>query len=193
MVVTQTQLKHAIGVFPSRQQAEKALIELRERGFNLDQVSVIAKDASLNEEIGGTELHKKDGNKAKEGAKAGAVAGGTVGGFLGLIGGLGVLAIPGVGAVTELGIVLANTLLGGVIGGAGGGLVGALIGWGIPEDAARYYDERISVGDYVVIVEGTEREILNMQPILHNRGVQDWVIYDAPSVNPNTPVSSCTH
>ncbi|EDX76900.1 hypothetical protein MC7420_1903 [Coleofasciculus chthonoplastes PCC 7420] len=185
MAVAQSQLRHAIGVFPSRQQAENALMELRDRGFDLDRVSVIAKDASLNEKIGGTDLHKSGGNQAGKGAKAGAAAGGTVGGFLGLIGGLGVLAIPGVGAATELGIVLANTLLGGVIGGAGGGLVGALIGWGIPEDAAKHYDERVSVGDYVVIVEGTETEILNMQPIFQNRGIQDWAIYNAPGVNTN--------
>ncbi|MBE9128398.1 MULTISPECIES: general stress protein [unclassified Coleofasciculus] len=179
------QLKHAIGIFSTRQEAEYALHDLRETGFNMNQVSVIAKDASLNEQLGDSEVHKSTGEQVKGGAKAGATAGGTAGGLIGLIGSLGVLAIPGVGPAAEVGIILANTLIGGAIGAAGGGLLGALIGWGIPEEDARYYDERVSQGDYLVIAEGTDAEIRNIGTVFSNRGIRNWAVYDAPGTYAN--------
>lgn len=184
------QLKHAIGVFSSRREAEQALNEVRDAGFNMDQVSVIAKDASLNQQLGDAGMEKSTGDQVAGGAKAGATAGGTAGGLIGLIGSLGVLAIPGVGVAAEIGIILANTLLGGAIGAAGGGLIGALIGWGIPEEDARYYDERVSQGDYLVIAEGTDTDIRHLERILSNRGIRNWATYDAPGVNTSRGMGS---
>ena len=43
-------------------------------------------------------------------------AGAVTGGAIGLIGSLGVLAIPGVGAAAEVGFLLGNTLMGSGIG-----------------------------------------------------------------------------
>lgn len=182
-------VRRAIGIVSTRQDAQLALIELRDAGFNMDKVSIIAKDASADQ-LASDEVGKTSGEQATGGAKAGAAAGAATGGFLGLIGGLGVLAIPGIGPATTVGIVLADTLLGGVIGTAGGGLLGALIGWGIPEDKAKYYDERVSQGDYLVVVEGTGADVLTAEAILNNRGIRDWGIYDSPGVttNPRTGV-----
>lgn len=170
------EIRRAVGTFSNREDAEFALRELRDAGFNMDKVSVIAKDAELERDIGGVEV-KSDKEQAKGGAAAGATAGAATGGLMGLIGGLGVIALPGVGAVAELGIVLANTLLGSGIGAAGGGLVGALIGWGIPEDRARYYDDMLSQGRYLVLVEGTPAEMNGAEAILQNRRIQDWGVY----------------
>ncbi|MGF1588182.1 MAG: general stress protein [Pleurocapsa sp.] len=170
-------LQRAIGTFATRQDAEYALQELRDAGFNMDRVSVIAKDAEPETEMGGAEV-KSASEQAEGGAAVGATAGAATGGIMGLIGGLGVIALPGVGAVAELGIVLANTLLGSGIGAAGGGLVGALIGWGIPEEQARYYDEMLSQGKYIVLMEGTPAEINGAEAILKNRRIQDWSIYN---------------
>lgn len=174
------ELRHAVGVFPTRQDAQLALSELRDAGFNMDKVSVINRDAGRQDQIGGADVVKTPEEQAAGGAGAGATAGAATGGVLGLIGGLGVLAIPGIGPVAEVGIVLANTLLGSGIGAAGGGLVGALIGWGIPEERAQYYDERISAGEYVVLVEGTEAEIRSAEAVLNGRGIRDWGVYGAP-------------
>lgn len=170
------EIRRAVGTFSNREDAEFALTELRDAGFNMDKISIIAKDAELEKNIGGVEV-KSDKEQAKGGAAAGATAGAATGGLLGLIGGLGVIALPGVGAIAELGIVLANTLLGSGIGAAGGGLVGALIGWGIPEDRARYYDDMLSQGRYIVLVEGTPAEMNGAEAILQNRRIQDWGVY----------------
>ena len=174
--MTSNELRHAIGTFTTREDAEYALRELRDAGFNMDRVSVIAQNPESEDKIGGAEV-KSPEEQAKGGAKAGATAGAATGGLIGLVGGLGALALPGVGAVAELGVVLANTLLGGGIGAAGGGLVGALIGWGIPEDRAKYYNELLSQGRYVILMEGTEAEINGAEAILKNRRIQDWGVY----------------
>lgn len=171
--------KRAVGTFPTREDAELALIQLRDAGFNMDRISAIAKNPQHNEELGSVEV-KSSSERAKDGAETGAIMGATTGGMLGLIGSLGVLAIPGVGVATEVAVLLGNALLGTGIGAAGGSLVGALIGWGIPEEQAKYYSELLSQGSYVVLVEGTEAEISGAEAILLNSQIRDWNIYNAP-------------
>ena len=180
--MTTNELQHAVGTFVTREDAEYALRELRDAGFNMNKVSVVAKNSKREDKdnIGGAEV-KSASEQAEGGAAAGATAGAATGGIMGLIGGLGVIALPGVGAVAELGVVLANTLLGSGIGAAGGGLVGALIGWGIPEDRARYYDEMLAQGRYIVLMEGTQAEISGAEAILKNRRVRDWGVYGTTS------------
>jgi uncharacterized membrane protein len=187
------QYGRAIGVFSSRQDAEMALQELRDAGFNMDRVSIIARDAKGKDQISDADMNPKE-EQVKGGAGAGAVAGSATGGLLGLIGGLGVLAIPGVGPAAEVGIVLANTLLGSGIGAAGGGLVGALIGWGVPEDRAQYYGDCLNQGDYVLILEGSSEDVRTAEAILNNRGIRDWDFYGIPGAvgNPATGVGSPT-
>jgi hypothetical protein len=181
-------IRRAVGTFPTRQDAEAALIELRDAGFNMDRISAftecgrspIAQNPEKEENLADVEV-KSSSERAKDGAGTGAVMGATTGGILGLVGSLSILAIPGVGIATEAAVLLGNALLGSGIGATGGGLVGALIGWGIPEEQAKYYDELLSKGSYVVLVEGTEAEINGAQAILVNkRLIDNWNIYNVP-------------
>ncbi len=178
------QHKRAVGVFSSYREAETALNLLKNSGFPMDRVSVIAQDGDRRDNIAGAEVSDRISNKADEGATKGAIAGGAVGGLTGLLVGLGALAIPGVGPVMLAGATattIATTLSGGAIGAAAGSLIGALIGLGIPEDRARVYNDRIANGDYLVIVEGTEDEIHRAESLLNSQGIQDWGIYDIPT------------
>ncbi len=175
--------RRAIGVFSHRRDAEAAITELRDAGFPLSRISIIAKDTN-DHGIGGVDVDKNvgTGNKADEGAKAGAATGGVLGGLTGLLVGLGTLAIPGVGPVIAGGAAataLASTLAGGAIGAAAGGIVGGLVGLGIPEDKARVYSDRFQRGDYLVIIDGTQAEIHQAEPILNRRGIEEFAIYDA--------------
>ena len=178
-----TQQKRAVGTFPTRQDAESALIELRDAGFNMDRISAIAQNPHDNEYLADVEV-KSSSQRAKDGAETGAIMGATTGGVLGLIGSLSILAIPGIGVATEVAVLLGNALLGSGIGAAGGSLVGALIGWGIPEEEAEYYNELLTQGSYIVLVEGTEAEINGASAILLNRQVRDWNVYNVPNQNP---------
>ncbi|MEH1869788.1 MAG: histidine kinase [Nostoc sp.] len=185
--------RRAIGVFPHRRDAEAALTELRDAGFPLSTVSIIAKDAD-GRGIAGVDVDQNvgTGNKADDGAKTGAATGGVLGGLTGLLVGLGTLAIPGVGPVIAGGAVattLATTLAGGAIGAAAGGIVGALVGLGIPEDRAQVYSDRFQRGDYLVIIDGTEAEIHQAEAILNRRGIEEFAIYDATDLGEHRPGS----
>lgn len=183
------QYKRAVGTFPSRREAEAALNELRSSGFPMDRVSVLAKEADRGEQIGGAEVKARGDNEAQEGAGIGAVAGTALGGVGGLLVGLEAILIPGAGPFLAAGTV-ATTLAGAGIGAATGSLVGALTGLGIPEEEAKVYDERVSRGDYLVIVDGSEADINRVGSILSNRGIRDWAIYDISDEYGSAPARS---
>lgn len=177
--------QRAIGVFHSRSETEKALNALKEAGFNMDLVSVIAKNSERDASVADVDVRTEAvDNKADEGAATGAAAGGAVGTITGLLVGLGTLAIPGVGPILLAGAgatALATTLAGTAIGAAAGGLLGGLIGLGIPEDEARVYNDRISRGDYLVMVTGGEVSVRMAESILRDRGIEELRIYNIPA------------
>ncbi|MEE3716791.1 general stress protein [Tumidithrix elongata RA019] len=164
-----TNNKRAVGIFSGYQEAEDALTKLRCAGFAMNQVSIVAKDSDVNE-----------ATHFDEEAKIGAEAGGAVGGLTGLLVGLGILSVPGVGLIMLAGTTasaIATTLAGGAIGTVAGSLVGGLIGLGIPEDQAQIYHDYVVRGDYLVIVDGTDAEILGAGTILRRRGIREWEVY----------------
>ncbi len=195
--------KRAVGTFSHHADAEKALHELRDSGFSMNQVSVVGQDIHSTSNVAGantadrlSDLEKN--TKADEGAKTGAVTGGTVGGLTGLLVGLGMVAIPAIGPIMLAGAgatALATTLAGGAIGAATGGVVGGLIGLGIPEDRARTYSDRVDHGDYLIMVEGSEADIQRAEAILSHRGINHWGIYDSHGSNisdENSPIHRST-
>ncbi len=195
--------KRAVGVFQNRQDAELALRELRDSNFPMDRVSVITQDSDRDNDIAGADVRDRAGNKADEGATTGAVTGGALGGLTGLLVGLGTLAIPGIGPIMLAGATataIATTLAGGAIGAAAGSLIGGLIGLGIPEERARHYNDRVSRGHYLVIVEGSDDEIRHAEAVLSHRGIEDWDVYHHPNAGtsgaayaaPGTPATSAT-
>ncbi|WP_008314663.1 hypothetical protein [Leptolyngbya sp. PCC 6406] len=177
--------KRGVGIFHDYQVTEQALRELFDTGYGMDRVSVMGQDTEHLNASGqaGTaqvqDLHT-DENHADDGAKTGVAAGATVGGLTGLLVGLGTLAIPGVGPIMLAGAAataIATTVTGGAIGAATGGLVGSLIGMGIPEDRAKVYNEKLSQGKYLIIVDGTDSDIARAEPILKRRGIHEWNVY----------------
>ncbi|MEO1673018.1 MAG: DUF2382 domain-containing protein [Cyanobacteria bacterium J06631_2] len=180
------QYKRAAGLYYSRDEAEDAVRALKAAGYDMDQVSVIAKDA---DKIGGTDTTKEVGNKADEGAATGALTGGALGGITGLLVGLGTLAIPGIGPILLAGAeatAIATTLAGAGIGAAAGGLIGALIGLGIPEEKAKIYSDRVGKGSFLVMVTGTGVEIDNAATIMRQHGVEEFDVYDMPGAHATT-------
>ncbi len=171
----------AVGLFSSRAEAEQAMYRLRDTGFDMDKISII--NRNIDDVRDGMPIagEKSKSEQAQGGAGAGAIMGAATGGAIGLLGGLGILLIPGVGPVAEAGVLLANMLLGGGLGAAGGSLVGALMGWGLPENQAMYYNTRVYDHDeYMVLLEGTEIDIQAAQAILNDQGIRDWHIFGTP-------------
>jgi uncharacterized protein (TIGR02271 family) len=175
-----TSHKRAAGLFHSREQAESAVRALKDGGYDMHNVSIVAKDA---DKIDGIETTEKIGNKADDGATTGALTGGTLGGITGLLVGLGTLAIPGIGPILLAGAgatTIATTLAGAGIGAAAGGLVGALVGLGIPEDKAKIYTDSVKNGGFLVMANGTTAEVDRADAIMNHHGVEEFGIYDAP-------------
>jgi hypothetical protein len=180
---TSTNYKRAIGVFERRENVEEVLRALKDTGFNLDNVSLIARNTEEVE--GAEELNEGGGNEAAEGAGIGATTGTVLGGIGGFLVGAGVLAIPGLGPALAAGVgisEIAATLAGAGIGAAAGGIIGALVGLGIPEDRARVYQDRVKAGDYLLMVTGTEDQVQRASSILRDRHIQEFEIYDAPDL-----------
>jgi len=137
-----------VGVFYTRDEAEHAIHELKDAGFDDNKIGMISRNAE------GKLVQEKGETYAEEGAVAGAAAGAGVGALIGL----GVLSgvIPVVGPVLALGT-LGTILLNAAGGAAIAGLAGALIGWGVPEEDASYYEEQVKGGRFLVTVDAADR------------------------------------
>lgn len=196
--------QRAVGLFSNYQVTETALRELKDRGFLMDQVSVVGRDIDRYTQVTGAHVSNRlasvgsldaHENEAGTGATTGAVAGGAVGGLTGLLVGLGAIAIPGVGPVMLAGAAattIATAISGGVIGAAAGSLVGGLVGLGIPADHAQVYSDRVSEGDYLVMVEGSEADITLAESVFRKHEIHEWHTYDLPHdlVQPATTIST---
>src|SRR5690242_2895706 len=156
------------GIYRNRDQAENAVDRLVAAGFRTEDISVL-----LPENVGTKDFAHEKGTKLPEGTATGATAGGVVGGTLGLLAGIGALAIPGLGPFIAAGPIMAG-LAGLGAGGAIGGLVGALIGMGIPEYEAKRYEGRVRGGNILLSVHcDTSDEIDRAKDILKGTGAED--------------------
>ncbi|MEO6952080.1 MAG: DUF3341 domain-containing protein [Polyangia bacterium] len=162
MTVTHTAV---FGLFNTRAQVESAIIRLEQEGFRHADISVLFPDTK-----GTSEFAHEANTKAPEGAAGGAGAGAIVGGTLGLLAGIGLLAIPGLGPLIAAGPIMA-ALAGMGVGGAVGGLVGALVGMGIPEIEAKRYEGLIKEGRILASVHsGTSEATKKAKSVLEACG-----------------------
>ena len=140
-------MKNAVyGIADTYEQAESIVSKLQAAGFSSGDISVLFPDKAGTRDF----AHEKN-TKAPEGATTGGLAGMGVGGTLGLLAGIGALAIPGVGPLIAAGPIM-GALSGAAIGGATGGLIGALIGLGIPELEAKQYEGKVQAGNILISV-----------------------------------------
>ena len=156
------------GIYATSAQAERAVDDLVRAGFPSADVSVLLQDYRGTRDF----AHQKD-TKAPEGTTTGVTAGGIVGGTLGVLAGIGAIAIPGVGPFIAAGPIMAG-LAGLGVGGAVGGLIGALVGMGIPEYEAKRYEGRLKTGGVLMSVHcDTSAEIDRAKQILKATGAED--------------------
>jgi len=100
----------------------------------------------------------------------------VVGGVLGLLVGIGALAIPGIGPVIAAGPLVAalgTAAAGAGIGAAAGGLLGALVGAGIPEEEAHLYAEGVRRGGSLVTVSTDESMASTAYSVLRRHNAVD--------------------
>jgi hypothetical protein len=156
------------GIYTNRTEAENGVDQLLASGFRNEDISVLMQD-----NVGTKDFAHEKATKAPEGTTTGAIAGGAIGGTLGLLVGIGALAIPGLGPFIAAGPIMA-TLAGVGSGGVLGGLVGALVGMGIPEYEAKRYEGRIKNGGILLSVHCDGEEwVKRAKELLKESGASD--------------------
>jgi hypothetical protein len=157
------------GIYSTRGAVENATDSLVKAGFPTADISVL-----LPESLGGPkDMGTEKATKAPEGTAAGVTTGGVIGGTLGLLAGVGLLAIPGLGPFIAAGPIMAG-LAGLGVGGAVGGVTGALIGMGIPEFEAKRYESHLQKGGILLSVHcDTAEEIKRAKEVVERTGGED--------------------
>lgn len=142
-----------VGVFTERVQADQAMDDLQQAGFR-DVGFLVRDDNGTTQALPEVSDDTNQDNEYKTTA-TGIVTGGVVGG---VVGAAAALLIPGIGPAIAGGIV--TTMLGGAaLGAATGGIFGSLMDLGVPEDAARHYDNEVRSGRTIVIVQAEEHPL----------------------------------
>lgn len=152
-------MKKVISTFSSRDAAEKAVGELRQKGFDQD-ISIIAKDEN-REKNQYTTMNN-------ENITTGTATGGVLGGLAGLAVGAGALAIPGIGP-----LIAAGPIAGLLSGAATGGIAGGLVDYGIPQDRSKFYEEKVKQGSILATVQADDNKINEAADVLRKNGAQD--------------------
>jgi hypothetical protein len=156
------------GIYATPATAENAVDHLLSIGFTNAAISVLLPDDDSTRAF----AHEKN-TKAPEGTVTGVTTGGVIGGTLGLLAGIGALAIPGVGPLIAAGPIM-GALAGLGVGGAVGGVVGALVGMGIPEYEAKRFEGAVKNGGNLLSVHcDTSEEVSRAKQALRDTGARD--------------------
>ncbi len=143
-----------VAIFKSHIEAEAAVRELQQAGFDLRKLSIVGRDYHTDEHVVG---YYNAGDRMKYWGKLGAFWGG----FWGLLFGSAFFLIPGVGP-----LLMAGPIVGWIVGALEGALVvgglsalgAGLYSMGIPKDSILQYETAVKSGKYLVIAHGTSEE-----------------------------------
>ena len=147
-------MEPVVGIFASREAAERAAGRLRESGIHTERINLLWPGVSEARLHAGIPTSDTEGQGVAPalGGVVGAVAGGTAG--MGLGAAVASLLIPGVGAVSAIG--LAAAALFGTAGGLGGAAAGHKLdekaNEGIPKDDVYVYEDALRRGHSIVFV-----------------------------------------
>ncbi len=155
-----------VGLFDTRERAQRAAAALREAGFNANDISVVMKHRT-----DAADVAAGAGLNDVSAAGAGAVGGTVFGGAAGLALGLGLLTIPGLGPLLAAGPIVA-AITGAGVGAAAGGLLGALTDLGVPAEDAPHYQEGIDRGGVLVTVKPPDGREAEAHAILEREGLR---------------------
>ena len=158
-----------VGIFATREAANRAIAELRSSGYSDDHIGLVARDTTTGKTVRTDGAGEVETNVA-EGAAIGAVAGAATGAAIGA--GILMGVIPVIGPVLAIGT-LGTILLNAAGGAAIATVAGALVGWGVAEEDAKYYEGEVKAGRYLVTVDRGTRAEDDPRVILTRHGGYD--------------------
>jgi hypothetical protein len=140
--------KQLLFLAPNLEKAKLIISDLREAGYEDDQINVLANDKIPLEDVPDSDL--RHGSDLINAAKRGAATGGTVGALAGLL----FVAFPPAGLAVG-----GAAVLGGAAAGAGFGVwASTLIGVSVPNTQIKEYQEAIDRGDILIVIDAINHD-----------------------------------
>jgi hypothetical protein len=167
-------------LYDSYAQATEAVRNLETAGVPHGDISIVSNNSdnwysenTARRPTAGPATTDRDRNGVDdraEGAGTGVGIGATAGGVVGLLTGLGLLAIPGVGPVVAAGW-LASVAAGAAVGGTAGGIIGALTQAGTNKEDAYMFAEGVRRGGTLVSARVTDGDSARYEALLDRSSV----------------------
>ncbi|MEB3830766.1 hypothetical protein [Phormidium sp. CCY1219] len=173
--------KRAMGAFENPERREAAIEALKNSGFPMDRVVVATKDNLSDTEMFSPSSEFLE-HRTVESLGKGALMGAGLGGFAGLLTGMTMLILTGLDAISvtsPLMTVLGMTGAGSFYGTLGGMIIGTVAGDQLTQKDTKAYNARVSQGQSIVRIDGTDEQIARAESILRDRGIQEWRVYPA--------------
>ena len=143
-----------VAIYKSHTDAEAAVKELQQSGFNMKNLSIVGRGYHTDEHVVG---YYNAGDRMKYWGKTGAFWGG----LWGMLFGSAFFLIPGVGPLLVAGPLVAwivGALEGAVVVGGLSAVGAGLYSLGIPKDSILRYETALKTDKYVVIAHGTTQD-----------------------------------
>jgi uncharacterized membrane protein len=180
--MSEPQSKNAVGAFVDREHTQSAIDRIKAANFPIDNVSVVTKhiddeDKALETAVPVVQSQTQfSSEQTVERVGTGALTGGSLGGATGLLlSGLATLVVPGIGSLAVAGMGLATGIFYGALS---GGLINSGIRNEISADRIKPYLDRLTQGQYLIVIKGTDDELDRAGTILADAEVMDWTIFE---------------
>ena len=155
--------KSVVTIYNSHAEAEAAVKELQQSGFDMKKLSIVGRDYQTDEHVVG---YYNVGDRMKYWGKLGAFWGG----IWGWLSGSALFLIPGIGP-----LVIAGPLVGWIVGALEGAVVvggmsalgAGLFSLGIPENSILKYETALRADKFVLIAHGSADEVIHAKAILN--------------------------
>ncbi|ACL69556.1 general stress protein [Halothermothrix orenii] len=152
-----------VGVFDNKEQAERAVEEIRNAGVTDDKISIVAKEDAVK-----GDRNQEGANYTNQNLTSGVTSGGALGGLAGLMAGAGALTIPSIGPILAVG-----PLAAGLTGAAVGGVAGGLVDMGVPQERGEYYENEVKRGSILAAVKADQEVVNDAASYLRKNGARD--------------------
>jgi len=172
-----TKTNSVVAVFASHVQAEKAIRELQNDGFNMKQLSIVGKDIHTEEHVVG---YYTSCDRMTYWGTQGALWGGFWGGLWTLLLGSAFFWVPGVGP-----LLVAGPLVMWIVGAAEGAVVlgsltalgAGLYSIGIPKNSVVQYETEVKNGKLLLVAHGTADEVERARNILDQTQAETTTVH----------------
>ena len=166
-----------VATYHTHTDAEAAVKELQQAGYDMKKLSIVGKDYHTDEHVTG---YYSTGDRMKYWGKLGAFWGG----IWGLLFGTAFFAIPGLGPMLAAGPIvtwIVGALEGAVVTGGLTAIGAGLYSIGIPKDSILKYETALKTDQFLLIAHGSPAETTKAQQILRTTPVADLGVHgDAP-------------